>query len=1253
MKNLSLLILVCAFLVPTSMMAEWIPLKSNKTQNTPPKVTLISSSSTSTVVKVELTGFDLQELATDGKTYHQVGLMDEIYTSIAGSPQLPYIAKVLAIPDQSGVSVEVIETGDEYTFNNISLPPARESWWEGAPEPAFVENYDAYRSATPYPAEMASMDAPSVFRDFRISRLAIYPVRYIASKSELKVYSSITVRVNYGEGEVINPKLTKKNKIAPSFAALYRSTIFNYEEVLNRDYGGKEDGREVMLCIMPDIFTASFQVYANWKRQTGTDIKITKFSDIGANGTNPDIVKNHITQAYNTWTDPPTYILIIGDNGVFPKKIVTYPGYSFAWEEYFVTVAGNDYFPEMMIGRFTNQEDYRMQVMISKYMRYEKEPYVTDPSWFKKATLCSNNEYESQVETKRFVKEVLQVDGLFTQIDTMMSNGNSWGGGCTYSLNNIKNAINQGRSYLNYRGEGWYYGWYANCYDFSTSDVSSLNNGEKLTFVTSIGCGVAMFDASGGNCFGEEWIQMGTPTAPRGGVAFLGPTSNTHTTYNNRIDKGIYVGMFREGMDTPGQAMQRGKLYMYNVFGNEYNVEYHYKVFCALGDPSIHIWKNVPYQVNVNYPTTIPVGNNEIEVQVNFTSTGFPASNAQVTIVGTTSFASQFTDADGKVTIAMELLTEENLTITVRGGNVIPFQGTIEVIQPDELIEPQGAPVVDDIDGNNDGKVNPNENCTITYTLKNWGSTAASNVQGSISSVSPYVQIITPNISFGNLAPGGQITGNPFQFFVLPDCPVGTVIPIQLHVTSALNSWDYNTHITVKGCQLTLENFVVYDAESTSPNFRLDAGETVVLVISVKNYGEDNAPNVHAAITTNDPYITILDGSGAFGTIQMEGSAINPGDNFVIAAGENCPAGYMADITVTISTENGLYPYQVNVPFKLPVSKLVPKDYTGPDSYGYYAYSGDDTFYDETPDYDWMELVGIGTQIGLPSISDYTTTVNLPFAFKYYGINYNQLRISTDGWVAFGSGSQTAPVNTVLPANDNVNNMVAVFWDDLYDDEFYMGKIYHYHDVANHRFIVEWDSISHNNFISEPVREDFQLILLDPAQYSTITGDGEIIMQYRLVRQPETVTIGIENNTQTIGLQYVFDQDYSPTASPLSDGYAIKFTTDPPFATMIVTVDDHQGSTGKPFGLTNQPNPFNDFTIIQYQLPESGPVTLEIYDIRGKLVRVLLNEHQQAGNHSMQWNGMTDHGVKASPGLYFLRMQSGNSAETEKLMMIR
>jgi hypothetical protein len=1236
--------------------AEWIQLDKNRDTNTSPRSTIIRSDENSIEIKFEIFGFELKNLKADGSTFQNIDLLTEIFTNIAGSPELPYIAHVLAIPDMAGISVEVLETGPVFTFNNIQLPPSRTSWWEGDEESPFIKDSEVYQSSNPYPTVLASMDKPSVFRDFRISRLSVFPVQYFPEKSEIQVFSSITVKVKFDGKEVINPKTTPKRSISPSFAQLYRSFIFNYQDVLDKQYNGKEDGREVMLCIMPDVFVESFQVYADWKRQSGIDIHITTFSDIGATASNPNTIKNHITEAYQTWEHRPTYVLIVGDDGVFPKKIVTYPSYSFPWEEFFVTIEGDDYFPEMMIGRFTNQEDYRMQVMINKFMLYEKNPFTEDTSWFKKGICCSNNAYESQVETKRFAANIMLDYGQFTSVDTMMSNGTSWGSNCTYSLSHILSAINQGRSFLNYRGEGWSSGWYASCYNFSTSDVSNLNNGQKFTFVTSIGCGVAMFDTYGGNCFGEEWIQLGTLTNPRGGIGFIGPTSNTHTTYNNRIDKGIYVGMFQEGMDTPGQALTRGKLYMYNVFGHEYYVEYHYKVFCVLGDPSIHVWKDVPLEVNIEHPSTIPVGNNTVECIAYYTDSSLPVVNAIITITGDEVFATGYTDETGKAIIDVMPLLSENLTVTVRGKNVIPQQGTIEVSQPDELIEPSGLPEIDDVDGNHDGKINPNETCNISFTLKNWGDTMVGNVKAILSSEDSNIQILTVDpVSYGNIEPNEYTTGEPFQFFVKPNCPVNYIIPIKLNIVSNNNSWDYYYNLDVKGCELIYKNFVVFDTLSPNANFRMDPGETVALVLSVINSGEDIAPDVIGQLSCDDPNITVIDSFGSFGTLPINGDATNLEDSFIINIHEDCPTGYFAVFSLKLYTENGHYPYETTFSFSLPVSKLIPSDYTGPDQYGYYAYSSDDTFYDQKPKYKWVELVGVGNQIELPEQSDYTVTVNLPFPFKYYGNDYEQLRISTDGWLAFGTGSQTASENTPIPNNDNINSMVAVFWDDLYDEEFYFGKIFYHHDVTNHRFIVEWDSISHNNFISEPVKEVFQAILLDPAHHITLSGDGEIILQYKVVNQPESLTIGIENHTQNIGLQYFFNSNYDPTASPLVNQYAIKFTTQPPSVSTPVSVEGNLDNVinSNSSLKQNYPNPFSDITSINYSLVEPSFIKLDIFNITGELIRTLCSGKQPAGNYTVNWNGRNDYGAIVPPGIYIYRLQSNSSYESMRMIKFK
>jgi hypothetical protein len=1249
-----------SILIPFEIMAEWVPLDKNKTRGTAPEVTIISENDNGIVIRVEIAGFEVDDLNTANKTYQTIDLLSEAITLYPGFPEVPYIAKVLAIPDQTGISVEVIETSEVQTFGNLYLPPARSSWIEGQPESPYIENSDVYQANEIYPKDYAMVEPPAIFRDFRIARLSVFPVRYNAALKELEVVSSITVRINYGKGEVVNPKTTPKKAIAPSFGKLYRSFIFNYQEMLNKIYGGKEEQNELMLCIMPDDFVASFQIYADWKRQSGTDIHVTKFSDIGANATNPDIIKNHIADAYFNWEIPPTYVLLVGDDGVFPKKIVAYPDYSFPNEDFFVEVEGNDYFPEMMVGRFTNEGDYRMQVMINKFLLYEKTPYTAETAWFRKATMCANNEYVSAVETKRFVAGLMLDDGNFTSVDTLMSDGNSWGYGCTVDLNDVITALNNGRSYLNYRGEGWDDGWHATCYDFSVTDVSGLANGQKFTFITSIGCGVAMFNSSYGNCFGEAWVELGSLTSPRGGVAFIGPTSNTHTTNNNKIDKGIYVGMFREGMDTPGQALLRGKLYMYHVFGNEYYVEYHYKIYCVLGDPSIHIWKDVPLAINVDHVSAISFGLNQLEFTVTSDASGQPVPDAELCLSGNDIFIKGISGSDGKINLEITPLQLETLTVTVRGGNVIPYQGTISVNQGLQTVEPTGDPAFTELTGNMDGLTNPNENFNAVVTLKNWGSQTANNVMVTLSTTTPdLLQVITTTpVSFGNIAPGGTFTGNPLQFYIKPECPIGGAGILKFHIASASSSWDYFYHFDVVGCVLTYKHFLVNDLGLPNENFHIEAGEYARLIFTIENGGLDAAPNVMGILSSTDPYITVEDSIGTFGNIATGSQATNYENNFEVSVSSSCPAQHLANCSLKLVTQNGNYPYETVSSLQIPVSLPVPTDYSGPDAYGYYAYSSSDPYFDQSPVYNWFELDGIGTAINFPDTSDYTLTVNLPFNFKYYGTNYSTLRISTDGWIAPGSGSQVNPINNVLPFNDNVSSMIAPFWSDLLHGEALAGEIYYYNDAANHRFIIEWDSIGHNLAPVEEYRENFQVILLDPVYHPTPTGDGKIIFQYKVVEATEILTIGIENQAQNVGLQYVYNMGFNPTASEISNNYAIKFTTEPPTVSSIITGlpdennNDLQGNGN--FRLAqNHPNPFSKSTLISYTLPVKGQVKLEVYNINGELVRTLQDQQQSAGTYNIEWNGLNNNGNQVTSGAYFYRLHTDRFIQTRKMFMLK
>jgi len=85
----------------------------------------------------------------------------------------------------------------------------------------------------------------------------------------------------------------------------------------------------------------------------------------------------------------------------------------------------------------------------------------------------------------------------------------------------------------------------------------------------------------------------------------------------------------------------------------------------------------------------------------------------------------------------------------------------------------------------------------------------------------------------------------------------------------------------------------------------------------------------------------------------------------------------------------------------------------------------------------------------------------------------------------------------------------------------------------------------------------------------------------------------------------------------------------------------------------NYPNPFNPTTTIRYDLAESSPVSITIYDIMGRTVVNLDQESQPAGWYDLQWQGLDRHGVQMSTGVYFCRLSAGSFNQTIKMLYLK
>ena len=87
--------------------------------------------------------------------------------------------------------------------------------------------------------------------------------------------------------------------------------------------------------------------------------------------------------------------------------------------------------------------------------------------------------------------------------------------------------------------------------------------------------------------------------------------------------------------------------------------------------------------------------------------------------------------------------------------------------------------------------------------------------------------------------------------------------------------------------------------------------------------------------------------------------------------------------------------------------------------------------------------------------------------------------------------------------------------------------------------------------------------------------------------------------------------------------------------------------------LQNYPNPFNPETSIRYDLPQAAEVRLILYNLRGQELRRLVDRKQDAGFHSVTWDGQDAVGRQVASGVYLSRISAGEFTEAKKLTLLR
>jgi hypothetical protein len=298
----------------------------------------------------------------------------------------------------------------------------------------------------------------------------------------------------------------------------------------------------------------------------------------------------------------------------------------------------------------------------------------------------------------------------------------------------------------------------------------------------------------------------------------------------------------------------------------------------------------------------------------------------------------------------------------------------------------------------------------------------------------------------------------------------------------------------------------------------------------------------------------------------------------------------------------------------------------------YWAYDECDTLYDRHPEFGWVEINGIGTQVTLAD--DQTVTINLPagLSWQYYGQVYNQLSICGNGFIAPGATTTSTYTNIALPSV-LMPPCVALLWDDMYPPTG--NGVWYYHDQANGRFIVEYDSIAY--YANQAQRAKFEFILYDTV---SVFGNNAFVAQYLECYDYSSITVGTQDPTLSTAIQCLFDGTRHRGAAPLGTGRAIYYCDQAPLTGL-----EEGGTARVPAAFRAWPNPFRGTVSLA---PAAAGITgASVYDRSGRLVRSIV------GTGPLVWDGRDQSGRLVAPGIYFCRATGTGRATDAKLVLTR
>ena len=357
------MIVTLLLFISLSFSADWNDMSSSNSIE--PEFSLEQVSGSSSTIRLSLEGYYSDYISLDNQMFTKIFVEGGTSILKEGAPELPQLSKSLIIPDESNMSIRVIES--EYIdVNDIDIIPSKGNLSRSV-NPSDIDYVfsDIYKKDEFYPNNLAYLRDPYIFRDHRGQTIVFNPFQYNPISKTLRIYKSITVEVfeNGVNGRNIKSRSEDNftNKINREFQSIYDSHFINNTNTDTRFEYLSDRGN--MLIISYGDFIDEMAPFVEWKNQMGIHTEIVNVSSIGSNSNS---IKSYIENYY--YNNGLTFVLLVGDINQIPSPSLSGsasdPSYGF------IEGGSSDYYAEVIIGRFSANSPNEVATQVQRSIEY-------------------------------------------------------------------------------------------------------------------------------------------------------------------------------------------------------------------------------------------------------------------------------------------------------------------------------------------------------------------------------------------------------------------------------------------------------------------------------------------------------------------------------------------------------------------------------------------------------------------------------------------------------------------------------------------------------------------------------------------------------------------------------------------------------------------------------------------------------------------------------------------------------------------